>query len=482
MTHEVFQEVAYPKPGGIGLPTVINHDIYLTVHGVVQGWTTAAGGQPVAVANQRSTYGHDVDSAIGFLRWGEPALTHDPQSWMQGAAQISYTFNWMYADSSHIAYYVSGADPIRPAGVDPNLPTWGTGSAEWQGFLPANQHVHETDPPQGFFVSWNNKPAPQFSAADDQYGYGPVYRSQMLTAQIQDQFAAHGGKITRAQLVQAMETAATQDLDGLTVLPQLLTYLHGRPEPPGVTAMVDQLSAWYAAGAHRRKAAAGDSQYQHAAAVAIMDEVVPNLIQAIYDPIFAAGGIGGQDSNGGATTPAYSILPMQWVNTPNSGGAHLGSAYDGGWEGYLQKTLQQLQGQSVPAPFTSVVTDRWCGSGPAGCGAAIDAALATTYQSLVQANGGSSDVVSWTASSASAAAGQTMPQYDSIHFKAIGAATQPNIDWQNRPTFQQVVEFMRHRSDDPPHAGQDGRLGADGTAGHGGPPRRPRRRGRPTRR
>ena len=62
--------------------------------------------------------------------------------------------------------------------------------------------------------------APRFSASDSEYGYGPVYRVQMLTTQIRHQFALHHGKITRADLVQAMETAATQDLDGLTVLPE----------------------------------------------------------------------------------------------------------------------------------------------------------------------------------------------------------------------------------------------------------------------
>ena len=68
----------------------------------------------------------------------------------------------------------------------------------------------------------------------------------------------------------------------------------------------------------------------------------------------ASGGFGGQGTTGGATTSGYSILPMQFVNTPNSGDAHLGSAYDGGWEGYMQKTLQQLRGQHPADPFTSV--------------------------------------------------------------------------------------------------------------------------------
>jgi hypothetical protein len=80
------------------------------------------------------------------------------------------------------------------------------------------------------------------------------------------------------------------------------------------------------------------------------------------------------------------------------------------------------------------------------CPAAIDTALEATYQALVRANGGSLDVASWTASTASTAAGQTMPEYDAIHFRALGIVGQPAIDWQNRPTFQQVVQFPRHRS------------------------------------
>ena len=103
MTEETFKESAVPLPGGPGAPATITHHIYLTRHGVVQGWTTAGHGKPVAVVNQRSTFNHDVDSVVGFLRWGEPSLTHSVASWEKGAAKIGYTFNWFYVDSRHAA-------------------------------------------------------------------------------------------------------------------------------------------------------------------------------------------------------------------------------------------------------------------------------------------------------------------------------------------------------------------------------------------
>ena len=440
MVHERFSETAITKPGGVGAPAVLTHDVYLTAHGIVQGWTTAAGGKPVAIVNQRSTYNHDVDSVIGFLGFGEPAVTHDVTSWMQAAAQIQYTFNWFYVDDRDTGYFVSGKDPIRPSTVDPSLPTWGTGIAEWQGFLADGAHVHEVNPAQGFFVSWNNKPAPGFSAADDQFGYGQVYRSILLVDQLQAAFAANRAGVVRAQVVQAMETAASQDLDGVAVLPLLLQYVQGRTEPAGVSAMLAMLQSWIATGAHRRKANAGAAQYRDAAAVAISDELVPNLIRALYDPILSPGGVALVDG----TPWAYDELPMQFVDTPNSNGAHKGSSYDGGYESYLVATLQQLLGLGPADGFGAELTARECTGGPSTCPAALDAALLKTYNALVAANGTSS-VTAWTASTASASAKQTMPVYDAINFRTLGLLGQPAIDWQNRPTFQQVIQFERHR-------------------------------------
>ncbi|HWC34726.1 MAG TPA: penicillin acylase family protein [Mycobacteriales bacterium] len=450
MKHETFTETAFTKPAGLGAPVTINHDIYLTRHGVVQGWT-AVHGKPVAVVDQRSTYNHDVDSVTGFLRWGDPKQTRSVKTWRKGAAEIQYTFNWFYVDDKHTAYFVSGRDPIRAKGADPNLPTWGTGKAEWRGFLSPARHVHETDPKQGFFVSWNNKPAPGFSAADDQYGYGPTYRSQMLVHQLQHQIRITHHKLTRADVVKAMETAASQDLDGLTVLPQLLAYERGQQEPSGVRRMLSVLAGWRSSGAHRRRAHAGAGQYADHAAVAIMDELEPELIEAVYDKLLGGGGIGGQSSTGGATTSGYSILPMQFVNTPNSGDAHLGSAYDAGWEGYMQKTLQQLRGLHPLDPFTSVITSKWCGGGPADCHRAIDAVLLHVYRTL-QGENGTAKVARWRVNSeliadraATGKPGETLPLYDAISFRPLGVVTQPLIDWQNRPTFQQVIQFPAHR-------------------------------------
>jgi acyl-homoserine lactone acylase PvdQ len=433
MTETTFTEMCTPKPGGQGQPVTITHNIFTTVHGVVQGWTTA-GGKPVAVVNQRSTWGAEVDSGIGFMRWAMPTETTDVNSWMTGASAITYTFNWFYIDTSSIGYYQSGLLPLRPSGVDPNLPTSGTGVAEWQGFLGFSGHAHQVGSPTGYITSWNNKGAPQFSAADDNYAWGSVFRVLSLNQEIQHQFSLHNNLITRANLVTAMETAASVDLSGRQVLSLLLPYLSKRSEPYGVKAMLNQLQLWLNAGALRRKAAPGDTQYANGAAVSIMDELAPALDRAFFDSIFSAGGV--YKVNG--LDAGYNAFPMGFEDNPSS---RNGSAYISGFDGYDVKLLRELSGIPVGQPYSSATAAALCGgTGLSGCGASIDHALVIAYSTLKYINGNPYPS-SWVNNGATKATGTTVPVYDQIHFAGVGIVGQPAMDWQNRPTFQQVIEF-----------------------------------------
>jgi acyl-homoserine lactone acylase PvdQ len=436
MQHQTFSETAFPKPGGQGAPVMISHDVYYTVHGVVQGWTTV-NGAPVAIVNERSTYNHEVDSGVGFLRWSRPSYTFDPASFMQGAAGIQYTFNWFYIDTNGIAYYQSGLDPIRATGVDPNLPSWGTGNADWQGFLSFDGHPHATGSPSGYILSWNNKPAPDFAAADDNFTYGPVGRVQSLQRALTAQLAAHGGRITRANLVSAMEQGASVDLIGTTVLPELLTATPSAAQPATVQAMLTTLRGWLSDGALRRKAQPADTQYADAAGVAIMDELYPRVVRALFDHIFAAGGV----NTSLGISSSYKVVPENFSQNPNQTGGS-GSSYYGGLQSQVFKVLRQLNGETVAQPFTPTTLALLCGGqGLSGCAAALNQALLDTFNAMSSANGGSTTPPSWTANTETQTGGSPLPVLDAIHFAAVGVAGQPNIDWQNRPTYQQVVEF-----------------------------------------
>ncbi|HUE27506.1 MAG TPA: penicillin acylase family protein, partial [Solirubrobacteraceae bacterium] len=83
-----------------------------TAYGLVVARATIHG-QPVVYCNLRSTYMHELDSAVGFYQLNDPNQIHGPQDFFNAAHKIGYTFNWFYADPKHIAYYNSGLNPVR---------------------------------------------------------------------------------------------------------------------------------------------------------------------------------------------------------------------------------------------------------------------------------------------------------------------------------------------------------------------------------
>src|SRR3954464_8954481 len=203
-------------------------------------------GKPVVYVRQRTTYGHETDSGLGFSYFNDPAKVHDAKSFQKAASLIGYTFNWFYVDGRKIAYFNSGFNPGRAKRPARTLPI--SAKYPWRSTMaPAKTHPQAVNP--RFLTSWNNKQAPGTRAADGNWGYGPTYRSKTLTDRVLR--AVRGGrKIGRVELVKAMEDAASVDLRGDAVLPWLLRAV-GKPGDPKLAGAVRKLRAWQRSGAHR---------------------------------------------------------------------------------------------------------------------------------------------------------------------------------------------------------------------------------------
>ena len=381
------------------------------------------GGRPVAYTELRSTYLRELDSARGFAAFNEPGRIRDARSFQRAAALVDYTFNWFYVDSRSSAYFNSGANPVRAKGVDGNLPT--AARFEWQRFDPADNGSARTPPSahpqavdQPLLTSWNNKQAPGYTAAASQT-FTSVYRSQSLDAAIAKR-SRGGRKLTLADLTSAMAEAATVDLRGAQVLPWALRVL-GRPRDPRLRRAVAALRAWVRDGAHRRAATAGGS-YAHAEAIRILDAWWPRWLRAQFEPRL-----------GGALYRQLAAQVPQDDPPHGRGGEHHGSAFQTGWYGYAQKDLRTVLGAPVRGRYARV----YCGNGSLRrCRAALErslrAALAVPAARLY-------------ADPACARLGQAgaQPCFDAIFSQALGGIRQPPIAWQNRPTYQQVVEVAR---------------------------------------
>jgi acyl-homoserine lactone acylase PvdQ len=385
------------------------------------------GGRPVAYTSLRSTYFHEVDSAGGFSDFNDPDKMHNVQDFQRAAYKIGYTFNWFYADDQDIGYFNSGNNPVRPAGLDPLVPT--KADFEWEGldpsnntahYTPADQHPQAVD--QQFLSSWNNKQARGYAGAPTNI-FNSVYRSQLLDDRIRGELGDHG-KITPANLVEAMEDAATVDIRGDKILPYALRVI-GAQSDPALAAAVDKLSAWQRSGSHRIDRD-HDGHYDQADAVQIMDAWWPKLLHAEFEPVLGKHVFDRLESQ------------VQFDNSPNNHGDHLGSAYQDGWYGYANKDLRQVLGDPVSGPFAQP----FCGNGDL---TACRAALVATLRDALGESFGTTYPADPVCPSAPGAGPDMQSCRDKIRFRPLGGITQPLIPWQNRPTYQQVIEIPDHR-------------------------------------
>jgi acyl-homoserine lactone acylase PvdQ len=392
-------------------------------YGPITNRGTLTDGTPIAIAVDRSTYGRELSSGIGFKQLNDPDFMASGVKAFDTAAgaNIDYTFNWFYVDSSNIAYQHSCRCPIRAKGVDPDLPTLGVGLWDWKGWLPLEEQPHIANPQQGYLTSWNNKQAPGFRAADDEWSDGPVQRVQLLNSRVDAAFKTDK-KLNRADVVLLMDDAATADLRGEEILPDLLAILKGTPpagSDPRVLDMRETLEIWLDHGAHRLDLN-GTGKYDDPVGPAIMDTWWDVLTRTTY---------------AAPTGNAYAAIGLTMDNSPRE---HGGSSFLDGEYSLVRNDLDQLLGKTVASPYAHP----FCGADLTACRTALWTSLATAAQVLAAprpaADGlypatdsfGTPTVESWT----------RVPADDEIRFDALIAGQLP-MEWVNRPTFQQVVQL-----------------------------------------
>lgn len=376
-----------------------------TVHGPVEGYATV-GKVRVAVTLQRSTRGRELLSAQSFYALDTNRVT-SAKSFLATMAGVEFSFNWFYADDRSIALFSSGRLPVRAPGTDPALPTDGSGAYEWRGFLTPARHAQAIDPKGGTILNWNNKPAAGVGASDDNWSFGSIQRVQLLQAQI----AAWKGKLTLADVVAAMNGAATQDLRTVVVLPTVAAVLKtGAAPSPRAAQLLQLLEAWRAKGASRLDLSL-DGKVDDPGA-AIMDAVWNRWADAVLTPVLG---------------PAL-VQRLAAVHGRSDDAGPGGSSYIDGWYGYVDKDLRSLLGKPVQGPYST----RYCGAGDlAACRASLWAALDAAGAELAAAQG--PDPAAWRADATA----------ERIRFTSGILPT--TMRWTNRPTFQQVVTFSGHR-------------------------------------
>jgi penicillin amidase len=159
------------------------HDFacYRTIHGPVLDldWTPGVGGY--AVSQKRAFWKQERGTLEGVMSFQECKTLADFE---EGVSKVVSSHNWLFADRfGDIGYFHAGWYPIRAEGVDDRFPLDGTGSQEWLGILPFEDLPRGTNPPDGFYANWNNKPQADWPYAEVDWGEGHiVVRIQELLA------------------------------------------------------------------------------------------------------------------------------------------------------------------------------------------------------------------------------------------------------------------------------------------------------------
>ncbi|GAA1966924.1 penicillin acylase family protein [Amycolatopsis minnesotensis] len=406
---------------------------YRTKYGPVTHRATV-GGKPVAYASLRSSYFHEIDSVLGFQQFNDPDAIRSAQDFQRAASAVNYTFNWFYADSKDIAYFNSGTNPVRDPNVDPAMPVKADAGFDWQGwnpdgntaaYTPAAQHPQSIN--QDYYISWNNAQADGYASGGADKS--AVHRGDLLDSRVK-RLISSNTPVTRVNLTQAMADASLTDLRAEKVLPDLLKVIDSAPVSGPAADAVTKLKVWAAKGGKRAETSQGSKAYTDADAIRIMDAWWPFLVNAEFKP-----GLG--DAAFGAMAGVLPIneTPSGWqqeVPGKHVGTPHAGSAYQHGWWGYLSKDIRSVLGAPVAGPMGA----KFCGGGDLGrCRQVLlDALTKAAAQPIAEVYSGDGDCKAgdqWCA--------------DAIIHRPLGGITQDKISTQNRPTFQQVVEYPSHR-------------------------------------
>jgi hypothetical protein len=411
-------------------------------------WRATVGGRPYAFTQLRSTYRHEADSAIGFQMFNDPAAMGTAGAFLTAAQNIEYAFNWFYVNSTEAAYFNSGLNPVRAAGSDPNLPM--DAAYEWQSFdpaantaayAPASQHPQSVN--QDYYVSWNNKQARDFGAADGNFSFGSVHRGELLDAPVRAALQA-GQKFDRASLTELVQRAGLTDLRGVEVLDELVRVLESQPvTEAGLATVIGQLKAWRQAGALRVETARGSRVYQHAEAIRVFDAWWPLLVGGQFKAALGAdlyqalvNALQINESPSGHQQGDRSTLP----GSASEAQPHKGSSFQYGWWGFVDKDLRAVLGE----PVAGGPGRTFCGAGAGGAAGNLAGCRQVLLDTLRAAAAQPATTV-YPGDETCAAGDQWCA--DGIVQSPLGGITHPVIAWQNRPTYQQVVSFPARRGD-----------------------------------
>jgi penicillin amidase len=230
-----------------------------------------------------SHWGYEVAAARAFLQLARATSIAQFEA---GVESVAASFHFEYADSAgNIAYWMSGRDPVRPAGTDPRLPLLGDGSQEWPQPVQLKPRSKDVNTAQGFYGGWNSKSCVSCDSSANELAYmhGPFHGGHVIN----DYFSAHSGLTFEEIRDFALNIATTDTFAGHRGVPwkYLEPYYHDvamtYTNTPGLLDAITMLVAW-----DRHFVAGGPSEWAlgttRADAWVLQEEWVKGTIREVF--------------------------------------------------------------------------------------------------------------------------------------------------------------------------------------------------------
>ena len=254
-----------------------------------------ADGTPVAVAEQRSTYGHEMQSLIGLRQLNDSEFMQDGYSTFREvvANRIDYALSWTYVDAHDIGYQHSCLCPVRTPTANPVLPVDGTGPYDWSGFIEGDAQPAFGNPQSQIIAAWGNRLAPEWSPGDDETSWGLRQRVDLLYESVP--FSVEENvRLDPSTVVELVRDGSLTDMRGRYALPDLLSAMDGA-DPPDLDIRAydarERLEIWADDGATRADRD-GDGTLDDPVALALMGAFWPHAVDAVFGTgLFGALGI-----------------------------------------------------------------------------------------------------------------------------------------------------------------------------------------------
>ncbi len=367
---------------------------YRTVHGPVVSRGTVKK-KPIAISQQRATWGYEPDVLTTLMYWSLKSTDTIEEFQVGVSDYFPFSFNLLYADEDVVAYWYSGRHMIRADGVNPRLPSWGTGKWEWQGVISEEQRPHVVDPTQGWLVNWNSKPSTGWDNSASG-GWGSVQRVLALKEGMEMQ----GGPFTPADVAQVEQEAATRDINAMA----LWEHLSGSISPADTAGaeVKDAIQGWVDMGSHRTDIDRDENQ-DSATAVAAWDTMLEDLVLRVF-------------------TDEIGDLESWGIELTDDAASSNGSSYFYSWVNYLWNLASGNAGKYSLDYCDNIDTDV-----TETCAQMIQESFDYTMATLTSELGADPATWEWPA--------------DYLEFNSLGSPSVAPIPWQNRGTWNHLVEI-----------------------------------------